>query len=89
MTTTASFTVRDRTDLFDTVAAPRPARNWFRRAIRRIRLQVAVAQVRTDLLRMPDYVLRDIDIHYAVYSATRVLVRRALARKTGGRPWTS
>lgn len=89
MTTTASFTVRDRTDLFDTVAAPRPARNWLTRAIRRIRMQFAVAQVRADLMRLPDIVLRDIDIHHAVYSATRVLVRRALAKKTGGRKWTS
>lgn len=89
MTTTASFTVRDRTDLFDTVVAPRPARHWLTRAFRRVRLQFAVAQVRADLMRLPDIVLRDIDIHYAVYSATRVLVRRALTKKTGGRKWTS
>lgn len=89
MTTTTDFAVRDQAALFDTDAAPRPARNWLKRTIRRIRLQLALAQVRADLARIPDFVLRDIDIHSAVYSATRLLVRRTLARRTGGRRWTS
>lgn len=87
MTTTTDFAVRDRAVLFDTVATPRPARNWLKRAMRRIRLQFAVARVRSDLKRMPDFVLRDIDLDRAVYSSVRVLMRRTLA--TGGRRWTS
>lgn len=79
MTTTSLLPVRDRALLYDAVVVPGPRCGRFRRLLRRIRIQLALARVRADLMRMPGFVLRDIDVEAAVYSATRVLVRRTLA----------
>jgi hypothetical protein len=90
MTTTALYPVRDRALLFDPIAEPGPRRSGFKRLVWRIRMQLALARVRADLMHMPGFVLRDIDVDAAVYSAMRVLVRRSLTPKRAARrSWTS